>query len=117
MRIWNFNNGELLYEMPNVDMMEISCILWNKQRIITGGWSQRIGIYLETKDNYMIHLLRPSHKGDVTSLACYRGYLVASACFDGDVYIWYLETGRLLSVINASITTERPLSAKEHTGI
>ena len=36
LRIWNFNNGDLLHELPNIENMEISSLVWDRQRIITG---------------------------------------------------------------------------------
>ena len=102
-KIWNFNNGALLRELPVYDNHELTSIVCQKERIITAGWNKRITVYVDNRgeEDDSVSCLRPSHRDDIVSLALHNNNVLASGSYDGDIMIWSLETGRLLHCLNA----------------
>ncbi len=99
-KIWNFNNGAMLRELPLYDSTVITAIVCAKQRIVTGGWNKRLTIYRDSVDDNTTHWLLPSHAEDILSVAFYPPNILASSSYDGDILVWSLDTGRLLFCLN-----------------
>ncbi|XP_028518792.1 WD repeat-containing protein 49 [Exaiptasia diaphana] len=103
-KIWNFNNGCCLRELEPVDDEEITGILAFKQTIIVVGWSKKIIMYKDCRDDEEdVPRVWPGfHKDDILSISFYPPNLVATSSYDGDIKIWNMETGHTSCVLNAS---------------
>ena len=103
--IWNFNNGALLHILPKTSDVEITSLNYIRERIISGGWIKRITVYHDPKENSEYKEWEPMHDEDILSMSIYSNKslpaaIVASASYDGDIYLWSLETGSVLSKLN-----------------
>ncbi|XP_025035806.2 EF-hand calcium-binding domain-containing protein 8 [Pelodiscus sinensis] len=108
-KFWNFNNGACLLEVPQLDNMEISAILYLDMKMYVTGWSKRVSWYLDSKEEEVIEYKhwKSYHTEDILSMAKYNSKLLATASCDGDVVIWSLNSGKALCRVNAS---QSPLS-------
>ena len=90
------------------DKMEVTGIVCPRQRIITGGWNQRLTVYMDCReeDDDSIYHWAVRHKEDILSVAFYPPSTIASASFDGDILIWSLETGYVTTQFNVDKGTE-----------
>jgi WD40 repeat protein len=95
-KIWNFNNGACLREIPVTNPTEITSIVCTKERIATAGWGKHVKIYLDDVDDDGYQLLLPAQRDDILTLAHYPPHLIASASHDGTILVWSLETTRLI---------------------
>ncbi len=100
-KIWNFNNGALLRELEIFDKMEVSSIVVGRQRIITAGWNRRLTVYMDSAEDETSFTWQERHQDDILTTAVFPPSLVASASYDGDIFVWWLETGKLLNHLNA----------------
>ncbi|XP_078507944.1 EF-hand calcium-binding domain-containing protein 8 isoform X7 [Lissotriton helveticus] len=103
-KLWNFNNGTCLQELPHFDKKEITGLLYNNHRIYVCGWSKRVTWYLDTKDGNEIDYKqwKPYHKDDIFSGDVYQNKLLATASYSGDIVIWKLDTTQAICRFNAS---------------
>ncbi len=101
-KLWNFNNGSCLRELPLSGAAEITSIVCSatKQRIITAGWNKRLTIYVDQPDDDRMICLTPSHKDDILTMAYNSNNLVASGAYDGNILVWSLETRRCIFYTN-----------------
>lgn len=105
-KIWNFNNGTLLRELPSSDRTEITCIAWPPTRIIVAGWSKRVTVYLESAENNDFRTLKPEHVGDILCVNVYPPRLAMSASVDGNIMVWSLDTSYPLFMFSALFPDE-----------
>ena len=101
-KIWNFNNGACLRELPVYDATEITSIVCPKQKIITGGWNKRLTEYVDQSDNDAVKWLAPPHRNDILHMALYPPHMLATCSYDGDIFIWSLDIGRLMYCLNVN---------------
>ncbi|XP_033640138.1 WD repeat-containing protein on Y chromosome-like [Asterias rubens] len=101
-KIWNFNNGACLRELETFDNMEVTGIVCPKQRIVTAGWNRRVASYIDSDDDDDSRQWMLKHSEDILSLAAYETSVVATSSYDGDIFIWSLETAQPLCVLNAN---------------
>ena len=101
-KIWNFNNGACLRELPVYDATEITSIVCPKQKIVTGGWNKRLTEYVDQSDNDATRWLSPPHRNDILHMALYPPHMLATCSYDGDIFIWSLDIGRLMYCLNAN---------------
>ena len=99
-KIWNFNNGACLRELPVYDAMEITSVVCPKQKIVTGGWNKRITEYIDQSDDDATRWLMPPHRNDILHMALYPPHMLATCSYDGDIFIWSLDIGRLMYCLN-----------------
>ncbi|XP_033123331.1 WD repeat-containing protein on Y chromosome-like isoform X2 [Anneissia japonica] len=101
-KIWNFNNGACLRELEVFDSFEVTGIVVPRQRIVTAGWNRRITTYIDYDDDDDSRQWEVKHKEDILSLAYYDPSILATSSYDGDIYIWSLETAHALCKLNAN---------------
>ncbi|KAF7248707.1 WD repeat-containing protein on Y chromosome [Varanus komodoensis] len=108
-KLWNFNNGACLMELPFEGRNEISCILYLNHKIYVSGWSKRVTCYLDTKDEHKLvdcKHWKTYHSDDILSMDSYRGKLLVTASCNGDIVLWNVSSGQAFCRFNAS---ESPL--------
>ena len=72
-------------------------------------------VYIDDEDDDTVQWLKPSHKDDILCLAFYAPNTLASCSYDGDIYIWAMETGRIAMCFNYSVGS-CPLSPPRYRG-
>ncbi|XP_043944952.1 EF-hand calcium-binding domain-containing protein 8 [Protopterus annectens] len=102
-KLWNFNNGACLMEMPKLETTEITGIAYINQRIYISGWSKRVTWYLDASETDEVEHKRWKcyHSEDILSMASYSGKLLATASYSGDVVIWNIDSGQAIMRLNA----------------
>ncbi|KAI0229572.1 hypothetical protein LSAT2_020024 [Lamellibrachia satsuma] len=99
--IWNFNNGACLHEFPTFDKSQITSVMCERSRVICGGWNRRITIYFDNDDDPRnVEWLMPHQADDILDMAFYPPTILASASYDGRIYIWSLSTLNLLYALD-----------------
>lgn len=90
--------------------MQVTSICFTAESIIAGGWFRTLALYsnsrrLEdivddhnTTPKYFGHKL---HKEDVLSMTHIEPSMLASASYDGDIFLWDLNIDRLTYRLNA----------------
>ncbi|KAI8812174.1 WD40-repeat-containing domain protein [Cladochytrium replicatum] len=101
MKMWNFNNGQLLRRLMRDETSEITDGL---NRYIVGvGWDKSISIYLDDPNHFEHFPVRElngqgtvthrGHNDDLSSVAFCPPNVLASSSVDGAIVIWNLESG------------------------
>ncbi|XP_076807925.1 WD repeat-containing protein on Y chromosome-like isoform X4 [Clavelina lepadiformis] len=99
--LWNFNNGACLRRLKKTSNLEITSIVFCKSRIFSAGWDKNITVYNDSYDDESFRKFRRSHGDDVINLAHRkRDSVFASASYDGDIFVWSLDTEDVLVVLN-----------------
>nr|XP_014350913.1 PREDICTED: WD repeat-containing protein on Y chromosome-like [Latimeria chalumnae] len=106
-KVWNFNTGVCLLELPNLKQGEITGIQYVNQKIYVCGWSKRITWYLDTKEESEREYRewKCYHSEDILSMDKYNNKLLATACYGGDIVIWNIDSGRAFCRFNAHEST------------
>ncbi|XP_013775753.1 WD repeat-containing protein on Y chromosome-like [Limulus polyphemus] len=94
-KIWNFNNGACLREMKTIGKTEITSILCQKEYIIVAGWNKHVTAFLDSADDDSYKIWTAKHKDDIVAMDYYKGSLLATASYDGEIILWLLETGHV----------------------
>ncbi|XP_042318324.1 EF-hand calcium-binding domain-containing protein 8 [Sceloporus undulatus] len=108
-KLWNFNNGACLFELPFEDKSEISCIYYMNYKIFVSGWSKRVTWYLDVKEHDKIiecKHWKSYHSDDVLCMDGYSNKLLVTASCNGDIVLWNVNSGQAFCRFNAS---ESPL--------
>jgi WD40 repeat protein len=112
-KMWNFNNGQILRQMHKGHSMETTDVCFIKmgtnQYIISVGWDRNISIFLESNDEFDCFPVKildgggnsvmVGHQDDISSVAFCPPNILASSSIDGVIVIWNLETGYIKSVL------------------
>ncbi|XP_066480842.1 EF-hand calcium-binding domain-containing protein 8 [Tiliqua scincoides] len=109
-KLWNFNNGACLMELPFVDKGEISCITYVDNKIFVSGWSRRVTWYLDTKEEDKViesKHWKSYHSDDVLCMDGHSNRLLVTASCSGDIVLWNINSGQAFCRFNAS---ESPLA-------
>ncbi|XP_041712374.2 WD repeat-containing protein on Y chromosome-like [Coregonus clupeaformis] len=108
LRLWNFNNGALISELPLVDSNEVTGILYINERIYVSGWSKRVMWYLDDKEEgKMEHRVwNQYHSDDIYSMHTHGSKMLVTASYSGDIIVWNIDSGQAFCRFNAS---ESPL--------
>ncbi|KAM9505112.1 LOW QUALITY PROTEIN: WD repeat-containing protein on Y chromosome-like [Salvelinus alpinus] len=108
LRLWNFNNGALISELPLVDSNEVTEILYINERIYVSGWSKRVMWYLDDKEeDKMEHRVwNQYHSDDIYSMHAHGRKMLVTASYSGDIIVWNIDSGQAFCHFNAS---ESPL--------
>lgn len=100
-KLWNFNNGQCLRTLKKLDEMEISCVVFNRHRILTAGWNKNVTSYKDTYDDETFRRFKRQHDDDIMSMSLHRkDGLLATASYDGYIYIWSLDTEDVIAILN-----------------
>uniref|UniRef100_A0A670IEC6 WD repeat-containing protein on Y chromosome n=1 Tax=Podarcis muralis TaxID=64176 RepID=A0A670IEC6_PODMU len=108
-KLWNFNNGACLIELPFDDKAEIGCVLYMNQKIFVAGWSKRVTWYLDNKEDEKViecKHWKSYHSDDISCMDSYGKNLLATASCNGDIVLWSVHSGQAFCRFNAS---ESPL--------
>ncbi|GAB1602852.1 WD repeat-containing protein on Y chromosome-like [Argonauta hians] len=103
-KVWNFQNGHNLHKLEPVADADVTGLLALNDRkvILAVGWSRLITMYDDSDPDNMYVTSDLSwrggqlHKDDISAMDHCPPNLLATASFDGIVYIWKLETEQLL---------------------
>lgn len=68
--LWNFNNGACLRKIKSPKELEISTVLFSKQRIVAVGWDKQPLVYHDsnTDDTGTHTYLKQKHGDDIMTL-------------------------------------------------
>ncbi|XP_070604832.1 EF-hand calcium-binding domain-containing protein 8 [Erythrolamprus reginae] len=108
-KLWNFNNGACLMEIPFEEKTETNCIFYMNHRIFITDWTRRVTWYRDSKDeNNVIECKhwKSYHAEDILSMDGYANKLLVTSSSNGDVVLWYVNSGQAFLRFNAS---ESPL--------
>nr|XP_020663498.1 EF-hand calcium-binding domain-containing protein 8 [Pogona vitticeps] len=109
-KLWNFNNGACLAELPFEDKNEISCIFYMNYKIFVAGWSRRVTWYLDIKEHEKViesKHWKSYHSDDILCMDGYNNKLLVTASCSGDTVLWNVSSGQAFCRFNAS---ESPLT-------
>lgn len=112
LKMWNFNNGQILRHMYKPTSAETTDVIYFEmgasQYIIAVGWDRKISIYLEDPDAFESEATRvlegsgtnalPGHSDDISSVTFGEPNYIATSSIDGSIILWNLETGYIKSV-------------------
>ncbi|CAK8691169.1 unnamed protein product [Clavelina lepadiformis] len=117
-KIWNFNNGACLRTLSPGNGLEVTGVVCLKQKIITAGWNKKLTVYIDSQDQDTeddVKEWAEVHHDDILCLASFRHNngvaTIASSSYDGNVFIWSLDSGHVLCRLNKMISYS-PLSYK-----
>ena len=108
-KMWNFNNGQLLKKMVQLAPSEVTDIFYMEiganRCILSVGWDKQITVFPDEPDatesfplRYIpatkgeLSINRP-HKDDILSIAFLPPNILATSSSDGEIIIWHLESG------------------------
>lgn len=120
-KVWNVQNGHNLHQLEAVDDSEITGIipLADKKAIFAVGWSRKIVEYDDTEpDNVFIKANKDwkgghLHRDDILTVTVCPPNLLATASFDGEILVWFLETQALFKTLRKTrpVRTSAKVSA------
>ncbi|XP_073779939.1 cilia- and flagella-associated protein 337 isoform X1 [Danio rerio] len=108
-KLWNFNNGQCVKILSREGKCPEICdcsylTLHGNTFVISVGWSRRIDIYLDSKEETQF-IQRPTpswqddmrngHKEDILCIAHCTPHLLATGSFDGEIIVWNVVSGRI----------------------
>ncbi|KAI9222237.1 WD40-repeat-containing domain protein [Blastocladiella britannica] len=102
-KVWNFNNGQLLRRCVKTNSDEVSALhcaeVGANKYILAVGWDHKISVFLDEPEPLECQPLREmsdAHRGhdeDILSIAFAPPNLVATGGLDGLIVAWNLESG------------------------
>ncbi|XP_041112477.1 WD repeat-containing protein on Y chromosome-like [Polyodon spathula] len=101
-KLWNFNNGACLWELPKFDNTEVTGILYLNQRIYVSGWSKYVMWYLDAKedDELEYRQWKRYHSEDIFSMDMHGNKLLVTASYSGDIIVWNIDSGQAFCRFN-----------------
>ncbi|KAJ3325129.1 WD repeat-containing protein 49 [Boothiomyces sp. JEL0866] len=113
LKMWNFNNGQILRKMHKETAHETTDICYiemgSNQYIIAAGWDRKITLFLEDNDNFESYPTKVlngagmrgmvGHEDDISCITFCPPNILASSSIDGVIVIWNLESGSMRSVL------------------
>ena len=102
-KVWNFNNGALLRQLPRYNHTEVTSLVCTRGRILAAGWNQAVNVYIDHTEDETMETWTQQHDDDVLAMALMPPSMLASCAFDGSIYLWHLETGHVVIKINAEL--------------
>ncbi|XP_053098931.1 EF-hand calcium-binding domain-containing protein 8 isoform X2 [Hemicordylus capensis] len=108
-KLWNFNNGACLVELPFLEKSEISCISYMNNKIFVSGWSKRVTWYLDPKVRDKViecKHWKSYHSDDILCMDTHSNKLLVTASCNGDIVLWNVHSGQAFCRFNSS---ESPL--------
>lgn len=105
---WNFNNGSLLRKLKlneneNDESNEITCILHKDDRLFVTGWNREIFVYYigNLAQVQLLMKYKIYHESMIMSMDL-KNKLLATASYDGHIYLWSIEFGEATFQIKTS---------------
>ncbi|KAJ3276764.1 WD40 repeat domain 95 [Terramyces sp. JEL0728] len=113
LKMWNFNNGQILRKMYKETAHETTDICYiemgSNDYIICAGWDRKITMFLEDNDNFESYPNKVlngagmrgmiGHEDDISCITFCAPNILASSSIDGVIVIWNLESGSMKSVL------------------
>lgn len=124
-KVWNFNNGACLQDLDAECDREITGLCFARDRIIVCGWNRKVAVFVdgEEGEDEPPKIWDKRHKEDILSVDYFDPQesphdvcIVATSSYDGDIYIWELETGHMMYRLNANDGTKPQPFAKPKAG-
>mmetsp|Transcript_26337 Transcript_26337/g.67097 ORF Transcript_26337/g.67097 Transcript_26337/m.67097 type:complete len:1002 (-) Transcript_26337:5721-8726(-) len=102
-KMWNFNNGQLLKEFANESDAEISSVLYinegGLQFIVGAGWNREVIVWEEEEESNEpiepIVSFSGGHDHDIISMAFTPPAWLATGDYDGRIVLWNLASGTM----------------------
>ncbi|XP_022084992.1 WD repeat-containing protein on Y chromosome-like [Acanthaster planci] len=99
-KVWNFQNGHNIIQFEPVAEAEITGLvsLGKRKGVLAVGWSRQIVFYNDQDAETLLVKANTSwkggqvHKDDILTVAYCPPNLLATACFDGEIIVWSVET-------------------------
>jgi WD40 repeat protein len=112
-KMWNFNNGQLLQELIKKDSTEVTGIAYidmkESKYIVATGWNRKVTMFLDDPDSLTIYPIfswpdndsasgaaAAWHKDDILSLAFCPPSTLATSSYDGEILVCNLNSGHIL---------------------
>ncbi|MGH0140357.1 UNVERIFIED_CONTAM: hypothetical protein FKN15_048107 [Acipenser sinensis] len=101
-KLWNFNNGACLWELPKFNNTEVTGILYLNQRIYVSGWSKYVMWYLDAKEDDELEYgqWKRYHSEDIFSMDMHGNKLLVTASYSGDIIVWNIDSGQAFCRFN-----------------
>ncbi|KAI8902061.1 WD40-repeat-containing domain protein [Globomyces pollinis-pini] len=120
-KMWNFNNGQILrkmYKETNQETTDIAYIeMGLNHYVIVVGWDRKVTIFLDDNSSLECAPIRVlngagnrqtvGHEDDITSLSFCEPNILATSSVDGVIVIWNLESGFIKSVLRDPLWEQR----------
>ncbi|EGF77863.1 hypothetical protein BATDEDRAFT_27169 [Batrachochytrium dendrobatidis JAM81] len=111
-KIWNFNNGQLLQELVKKDKTEVTGLAFIDMRdsmyFVATGWNRKITMFINDPDSLTVYptFTWPDptlsggnvgrHEDDILSMAFCPPNILATSSYDGEIVICNLHSGHVL---------------------
>lgn len=108
--VTTYTEPEMASRLHSIIFSQVSSICFTLNNIIVGGWFRALALYNNSRrsdDDADEHHTTPKyfghrlHKEDVLSMTHVEPNMLASASYDGDIYVWDLNTDRVTNRLNA----------------
>ena len=106
----------LVFPLSSYIVGEVTSIICRKDKIVLAGWAGYIEVHVDDPDDDTIERFTKQHRDDILSVDYYPPYLLASSDYEGKIYLWSMETGRVLYLLCASRGAE-PVSPGTGIGL
>ena len=110
MNVWLVVNGQHLceYEEQSNVRHEVSAVGFFKEgqasNVLSAGWSRRVNMYPDVRNSDHITAIHPefvfgkegdTHRDDITCMEYCGHHELASASYDGEIFLWMTASGKL----------------------
>ncbi|KAJ3274070.1 hypothetical protein HDV01_003563 [Terramyces sp. JEL0728] len=109
-RVWNYNNGELLQELIKGDNSEVTSLAYISIKdltyIIATGWERKINMFADDPNAAILYPSytwpHPSnsksqwHTDDIVSIAFCEPCFLASSSYNGEIFVTNLNSGHII---------------------
>ncbi|KAJ3056388.1 WD repeat-containing protein 49 [Rhizophlyctis rosea] len=108
-KMWNFNNGQILRKMIKSTALETTDVIYiemgSNRYIVATGWDRKIYIYIDDPDHFEavpVRILNGAgsgahrgHEDDISAVAFCPPSTLATSSVDGAIVVWNLESGHI----------------------
>ncbi|KAI9139143.1 WD40-repeat-containing domain protein [Paraphysoderma sedebokerense] len=121
-KMWNFNNGQLLKKMVKSTRVEISAVLHveisNTRLVIAVGWDRKVSIFMDSpEDDEEVTPIRElyddgsgiqrGHQDDILAVCFAPPNILATGGIDGLIVVWNLESASLRTTLKEEFLEHR----------
>ncbi|KAI9325972.1 WD40-repeat-containing domain protein [Zopfochytrium polystomum] len=112
-KMWNFNNGQILRKMIKDSTMEVTDVIYvemgSNRFIVAVGWDRKITIFVDDASHFETEPVRimngagwgahRGHEDDISSVTFCPPNILATSSIDGVIVVWNLESGYIKTVL------------------
>lgn len=112
-KMWNFNNGQILRKMIKDNSTEVTDVIYVEmganRYIVAVGWDKKITIFVDDPNHFESEPVRiingagwgayRGHEDDISSVAFSPPNMLATSSMDGVIVVWNLESGHIKMVL------------------